>query len=370
VGIYEDLGVRRVINASATFTRLGGSLMPPEVMDAMAEASRAFVDLFELERAVSREIAALVDVPAAYVTSGASAGLLLSSLACMTGPDLVDIARFAARPDAWPRREIVVQAAQRNPYDRVLTLAHARMVEVGDTWQTFDWELEGAIGPETAAVFHFAGLRMAGGALPLADVIRIAHRRNVPVVVDAAAQVLPASNLHDLVAAGADLVLFSGGKAIRGPQASGLVLGDERLVRACREHGAPNQRLGRPLKVGKEELVGLLVAVRRFLALDADAVRERWEAQVAAWVTALGAVPGIRVERDFPGEAGLPVPRARITLDPAVHGPADDIAARLLDGEPAVSIMVDGPTGLLVAPDCLEQGEGEIVARRLLEVLG
>lgn len=368
MGVYEDLGIRPIVNAAATLTRLGGSTLPREVVSAMAEASTSFVDMEQFERAVSTRIAELVGVPACFVSSGASAGLLLGILAALSGPDMAAIARLMSDDEPSPRRSVVMHAAQRNPYDRVLRLTPVRRVTVGDTWQTFDWELEAALDRDVAAVLFFAGAHMARGALPLETVLTLAHGRGVPVIVDAAAQAIPRANLHAFVDAGADLVVFSGGKAIRGPQATGLVVGRPDLVEACRLHGAPNQRLGRPLKVGKEELAGILAAVRRFLAVDEEAERAQWEATVEHWRSGLTNVANVAISREFPGEAGLPIPRLRIEpLNPAQRS-VTDLVARLRGGSPPIEVISDG-VAIRLAPDCLGAGEEAIVLSRMREAL-
>ncbi|MGN6812664.1 MAG: aminotransferase class V-fold PLP-dependent enzyme [Thermomicrobiales bacterium] len=366
---YEALGVRRVINASARLTKLGGSLMPPEVLDAMREASGWYVDLFDLQRRVGRRLADLTQNEAVYVSTGASAGLFLSTLACMTGDDLHAIARL---PDTTGlRNEVIVHRAQRMPYDPALQLAGGRLVEIGNALQTFDWELEAAFTGRTAAVFYVAGEHLNHGALPLSDVIRIAHAHSVPVIVDAAAQLPPVDNLwrftRDL---GADLVVFSGGKDLRGPQASGMIAGRADLIEACYTHGAPHQRFGRPMKVGKEEMMGLLAAVERYLRLDHVARQAGFEATVAAWIAALDGLPGVRASRAFPNEEGQPVPRVLVEIDPAVNGlTPGGVVQALWEGDPAIAVAGGHPHGFYLTPDCLEPSEEMLVAERVRAVL-
>jgi D-glucosaminate-6-phosphate ammonia-lyase len=366
---YEALGVRRIINASARLTKLGGSLMPPEVLDAMRAAAGWYVDLFDLQRRVGQRLAELTNNEAVYVSTGASAGLFLATLACMTGDDLHAIARL---PDtAGLRNEVIVHRAHRIPYDPALQLAGACLVEVGNALQTFDWELEAAFTDRTAAVFYVAGEHLRRGPLPLADVVRIAHARNVPVIVDAAAQLPPVDNLwHFTRDLGVDLVVFSGGKDLRGPQASGMIAGRADLIEACYTHGAPNQRFGRPMKVGKEELLGLLAAVERYLRLDHAARQAGFEATVAAWIAALDGLPGVHASRAFPNEAGQPVPRVLVEIDPAVNGltPAGVVQV-LWEGDPAIAVAGGHPHGFYLTPDCLEPSEEMLVAERVRTVL-
>ena len=365
---YERLGVRRVINADATLTRLGGSLMPPPVLAAMADAAGSFVDLFELQAAVGRRIAELTRNEAAYVCTGAAAGLFLATLACSVGDDLRKIARLPGLPD---KDEVVVFRAQRNPYDLAVRAAGARLVEVGNAVQTFPWELEAAIGPRTAAVLFFAGEHLSRGALALEETRAIAHAQGVPVIVDAAAQLPPPENLWRFTQAGADLAIFSGGKGLRGPQASGLILGRPDLIAACAAHGAPHQRLGRPMKVGKEEMVGLLAAVEWYLAQDHAALLARCERTVRRWVEAFDGRPGVTARRDWPSEAGQPLPRALVRFDPAVCGlDAATVRQRRWEGDPRIAVAYARPDGIFLNPELLEPGEEELIVERLDAVLG
>lgn len=365
---YESLGVRRVINANATLTRLGGSLMPPEVIAAMNEAAGCFVDLDELQRRVGERLAALTHNEAAYVACGAAAGLTLATAACVAGanPDLVT--RFPQLEGL--KNEVIVHHTHRNGYDYAVRQTGVRLVEIGSARGASAADLEAAITPRTAAFFWFAGAMTTPGDLPLPDVVRIAHAHGVPVVVDAAAQLPPVSNLWDFTRQGADLAIFSGGKDLRGPQSSGLVLGRADLIEACRLHGSPNQAIGRPMKVGKEEMLGLLAAVERYLTLD-HAARERWcEAAVQCWCDALNSAPGVSAARDFPNEARQPLPRCRVTLDAARLGQTrDDVLRRLMEGDPAVSAAPAGDDGLYLNPMTLEAGEDSLVLERLLAVL-
>jgi len=369
MGIYTDLGVRPVINADARLTRLGGSLMPQAVRAAMDEAAGRYVDMFELQTVVGRRLAALTRNEAAFVCTGASAGLFLAALACMVGSSLERIARLPSLegcPD-----EIIIHAAHRIPYDLAVRLAGARLVTVGNVVQTFPWELEAAMSSRTAAILYIAGEHLSRGALPLAEVVALAHARGVPVIVDAAAQLPPPENLwrftRDL---GADLAIFSGGKDLAGPQASGLIVGREDLIAACAAHASPNQRLGRPMKVGKEELVGLLAAVERYLAQDHTARIAHFERVVALWVDALDDGDGVRVRRDFPNEAGQPTPRALLLLDPDRAGlNGTELRRRLWEGNPRIAVAAAGEHAISLSPDTLEPGEELVVLERIRQAL-
>src|SRR5918993_1053539 len=291
MGVYDRLGMRRVINADATLTRLGGSLMSSEVLDAMCDAAASFVDMYELQQVVGKRLAELTRNEAAYVSTGAAAGIVLATLAAMTEGDLATIARLIETGEV-PKNEVIIHRVHRIPYDPAVRLAGARIVEIGNRLQTFPWELEAAISPRTAMVFYSVGVHLAGGALPLAETVEIAHAHGIPVVVDAAAQLPPTENLWRFTRElGADLAVFSGGKDFHGPQASGLLVGTEAMIAAVSVHGSPHQRLARPMKVGKEELIGLMAAVERYVDEDWRDRARRYEAIVERWIEHFNAVP-------------------------------------------------------------------------------
>jgi len=314
-------------------------------------------------------VAALTRNEAAFVCTGASAGLVLSSLACMTGADLGLIGRLMERgPDVLLKREFVVQCGQRNPYDPVLSLTGARLVQIGNILQTFPWELEAAITDQTAGVLYFAGKHLGFGSMGLDEVVAIAHRAGVPVIVDAAAQLPPRENLWRLTERGADLVLFSGGKELRGPQSSGLIVGRRDLIEACEMHASPHQRLGRAMKVGKEEMLGLLAAVTWYLERDEAAESERCERVVADWVSSLSSIPGVTAERAFPGTDGRPLPRAIVSFDERLQLSGAGARDAMLAGEPAIAVAIAGPSAIYLNPELLRPGEEGMVLDRVIAV--
>jgi uncharacterized pyridoxal phosphate-dependent enzyme len=366
---YESLGVRPVINAYATLTRLGGSLMPPEVLAAMSEAARCFVDLEELQRRVGERIATLTQNEAAYVSSGAAAGLVLATAACITGDDEKLIHRFPHLEGL--KDEVIIHRSHRNGYDYAVQQVGARIVEVGTPHQTTREDFERVISDKTAAIFWFQGVMTGIGDLPLPEVIEIARAHNVRVVVDAAAALPPVSNLwHFTQELGADLALFSGGKDLRGPQSSGLMLGRRELIEACRKHGNPHHAIGRPMKVGKEEMVGLMVAVERYLNLDHDAREQYCETTVRTWCDALNAIAGLTAQRSFPNEAGQPLPRCQLIVNSQRLGISRDlIVEHLTAGSPAIMVEPVGDAGIYLNPMTLELGEERIVLDRLLDIV-
>ena len=368
MNIYEELEIRPVINACATLTRLGGSIMPPEVLAAMAEAARHFVDLNELQRQVGARIAALTRNEAAYVCAGAAAGLVLATAACITG---TDPAAMRQLPDLTGlKNEVIIHRVHRNGYDHAVRQVGVRVVEIGYSTGTARWELEQAISPQTAAIFWFQGGMSGRGDLPLPVVIEVAKARGVPVVVDGAAQLPPVDNLWRFTELGVDLAIFSGGKDLRGPQSSGLILGRRDLIEACALNGNPNHSIGRPMKVGKEEMAGLLAAVQRYVNLDHAARARRYEQVVADWNIALNKLPGVSARRDFPNEAGQPLAWSLVTIDPKVAGLSrDEVVARLEAGDPIIAVAPTGPDSIHLNPMTLEVGEEKIVLERLVEAL-
>lgn len=364
--VYRELGLEPVINGNATLTRLGGSLIAPEVLDAMREAAGSFVDLEELGRRVGAEIARLTRNEAAMVSGGAAAGLVLAAAACMAR-DVEDGILRAEQLGSLPRK-IVIQRPNRTAYQTALELPGGYVREIGDADGADEQELIDELGPGCAATVFFAGSHLARGTVPLERVIELAHAVGVPVVVDAAAQLPPPENLWRFTALGADLVVFSGGKGMCGPQSTGLVMGSPDLVQRCVANAAPLHRVGRPLKVSKEDMIGILYAVRWYLAQDHPALIERYESVVRALVEWGDGRSDVNVSRVFPSEAGQPMPRARIELtDPGRD--SDSILAALLAGAPSIDLAKAGPNALYVNPQTLRPGEEQLVMRALERVL-
>lgn len=386
---YQQLGVRPIINAAGTVTRLGGSRMTPEVMAAMTAASAHFVRLDELHAAVGRRIAEHTGAEAALVTSGASAGLTLAAAACLCGDRFERMDRL---PDASAIPcEIIVARSQRHGYDHALRAAGARLVEVGIAERTRDpqpWEIAAAIGPQTAAVAYSVGF----SPLKLDRVIDVAHRFGLPVIVDAAASLPPRDNLRRFIGQGADLVVFSGGKGLGGPQSTGILCGRQPLVASAAlqmwdldflpelwnpptamipsdwpERGVPNHGIGRGFKVGKEELVGLWAAIERFVARDETAELDRLNQMVDGLAQRLQRLPKLRATRvDEPGKWCW----LRIELiDPGAD--AIDLLRRLEAGDPPIYLMPGeaGQRMLGVDPSGLAGDDVETIARRLAEEL-
>jgi D-glucosaminate-6-phosphate ammonia-lyase len=367
--IYDDLGVTKVINGAATLTRLGGSLMPPEVLAAMAEAAQHFIDMDELQQKVGERLATWTRNEAAYVSSGAAAGLALSTAACITGLDPEKRERLPYTDGL--RNEIITQKRGIVGYAFAIRQAGGKIIEVGTEEGTTVEEMEAAINEKTAAIFYFVNPARMPGQVPLEQGVEIARRAGIPVVVDAAAQIPPVENLWRFTERGADLALFSGGKGLRGPQSSGLILGRKDLIEACAFNACPRAFIGRPMKVGKEELVGLMTAVRLYLDLDHEALMQTYEDQVQAVINAFESHPHVTARRSFPSEAGQPMPRAEIILNEAGLGiTRDEVMARLSSGTPSIILAGAGAHGLFVNPQTLTPGQEQIIITRIKEILG
>lgn len=391
--VFSELGVRTLINAKGPATRLSGGIIRPEVTAAMVEASQACVDIAELQAAASRLIAEATGAEAGYVASGASACLLIGAAACITG---LDPGRMARLPDTrGMKNECVMVRSQRNFYDHAIRAAGLAIVEVGlpDRYagagvrDAEGWEIDDAITERTACVFYVAD---AQARPPLSEVVAVAHARGVPVLVDAAAQLPPQDNLRRFISEGADLVAFSGGKALGGPQASGLIAGRRDLIMAAalqhldldvfwdmwsppptlidkyRLRGAPPHGIGRSCKAGKEEIAGLLTALRLFIA-EGDAARHaRW---LKDCKTVAAALDGFLVTITGSNDIAA-VPGVEITLDPDRMG-ATELCLRLQNGEPAVVLDAARRDSAIVSvnPMCLRPGEAELVGEQIARVL-
>ncbi len=366
MSIYQDLGIRPIVNASATLTKLGGSRMPEEVLDAMHAAAGSFVDLPLFQTRVGDRIAELTRNDAAFVSSGAAGGIVLAVATFMAAPNAPD-------PMAYPtlkgitRNEAIVFASQRNGYDFAILQTGASLVECDDSLESF----ESAITGRTACLVWFAGA-LAVKSPPIEDVIAIAKKHGVPVLVDAAAQIPPVSNLwHYTKVLGCEGVVFSGGKGIRGPQAAGLVLGTRELIAGCRRLSSPTQGIGRPLKVGKEELAGMLAAVQYTLHQDEDAMLEGYEVIVQNWIKDLTGIAGVTTERGFPSEAGQPHARAIVRLDAGFSKTRDQVVDELKTGDVWIEVgtLAEDPNAIALNPQTLTRQEADVVAARLRQVL-
>lgn len=373
MGIYERLGVRRVIHGSGTTTRYGGSMLRPEVLETMREASRTLVNLDELNAAAGAAIARMIGAEGAFVSAGASSGLILQAAAVIAGDDPARITRL---PDTTGmKNELIIQRAHRFAYDQAYRVAGGVLVEIGLARRTQPFELETAITERTAAVIYLISpFTRPPGILSLEQTIEIAHERGVPVIVDAASMLPPRENLTKFLTMGVDLVSFSGGKGIRGPQSTGIVAGRRDLIRAVALNASPNQALARAAKTSKEEICGLVVALELFMAEDEASEMKRYRDVCTTIVEQLADISGLRcvVEQD---PINRPIPHACVYFSEGWVGPSGNaVFQALAKGDPRIYVQQGGHQGgyadeIAIDPINLQPGDEVIVVKRLREEL-
>jgi D-glucosaminate-6-phosphate ammonia-lyase len=396
--IYDKLGVRPIINAYAPMTRLGGGVMPVEVAEAMREATQVCVDIAELQMAASRIIAGITGAEAGCVTAGAAAALLVGTAACVAG---MDIARMSRLPDvSGMKNEVIAMRSHRNSYDHAIRATGATIIDVGFADRYTDvgardtelWEIKAAISDRTAAIYYLAKPQ----SLPrLQDVAVIAHQAGVPLIVDAAAELPPLENLKRFLGEGADLVAFSGGKSLGGPQGSGILCGRRDLISAALlqqldfdydfddweppaglvdKHtiaGVPRHGIGRSCKVGKEQIVGLLTALQLFVEQGNAGRYARLMSICKRLTDGLTETAGISARiMDDPLQSGMPV--VELKVDESSAGiSAVELIRRLRHGPPGIEVNPWRPQeGLLILnPACLAEGDPPVIGRRIREIL-
>lgn len=365
MGIYEELGVSPYINADQWWTSMGGSMLAGPIMEAMAEASQGCVRLAELQDAVGGAIARLTQNEAAFVTSSATAGIVLTVAAFMSDLDPEKSERLPNTRGM--KKEVIFQKCDRFGEEAAIRIPGARIVEIGNRRRATEADLLAALGQETAAVYTTAPsrTRVPGTGhkcemVPLERMISLSHERGVPVIVDVAWTVPPKEHLWKFTRDfGADVALVSGGKGLRGPQATGLILGRKDVVKACQQMSPPSCRIGRPMKVGKEELVGIYAAVKHFLNGGDENTRN-----MAEYIAReLEDMPGIATTIDDS------IPHVYVRLQRSKFNlTGDQIKEKLLEGEPRILVAAD-PSKLRVNAATLAEGQEVLVVKKLKEVL-
>lgn len=360
--LYASLGVKPVINGVGVVTVLGGSIMPPEVIQAMEEASRYFIPLPELEKRVGARIAELLQAPAAMVTCGAASAITVGTAACLSQGDAVKLRRLPGRDGI--RYEVIQQKTHRSGYEHQMELCGAKVVTV-ETRQ----ELDAAINERTGMLF-FLNKAEHDGQIKLAEWVKVGKERGVPVMNDAASDATPKENLWKYTKMGCDLVIFSGGKALRGPQASGLLLGRKDLIEASLPAMSPFGGIGRGMKVGKEELCGVLAAVERYLKVDHAAEMRELEARVESIRGSLKGAAGIKTDRHVPVIANE-VPHVTVEWNEGSKGlTSQQVVEKLQAGDPPIHVQRPGNGQLLISVWMMRGEEHKIVGKRLREILG
>jgi len=358
---FRELGVRPFINAAGTYTAMTASLMPREVMEAINYASEHYVMLDELHDRIGERIATLVHSEAAMVTSGAASALTLGTAAVLTGMDrqkMIDLPNLTGM-----KSEVIIQKSHRFGYDHAVRNCGVHLVEV----ETRD-DLERLVGDKTAMMLFYNNNNKEG-RIQDEEFVQLGKKHGVPTLNDAAADVPPVDNLWKYTKMGFDLVTFSGGKGIRGPQSAGLLLGRKDLIAAARLNAPPNgNTIGRGLKVNKEEMVGMLAALELYLAKDHAQEQREFERRADVIRSSAAAVPGVTADIFVP-EIANHVPHVRITWDAKAKGmTADEVVKSLRDGEPSIGARSENDA-LVVGVWMMRPGEDKIVARRIRQTL-
>jgi D-glucosaminate-6-phosphate ammonia-lyase len=368
--IYQSIGVEPVINCRGTFTIIGGSIERPEVRAAMDAASKHFVQIDELAMAVGQRFAELTGAEWGMVSAGCAAGLKHVTAACVTGGNPERLVRI---PDltGFDKTEVVSPRYSRNVYDAAIRNIGVTMITV-DTAEEF----ERALGPRTAMIYLNAGEESSSGPLSLENIARMARPRNIPILIDAAAEILTVPNVH--LQQGATIVAYSGGKALCGPQCAGLLLGRKDLLLSAWQASAPHHGPGRDNKVGREETLGMLAAVEAWVTRDHDADWKTWLSWLDAVAARVSTVAGVKTSVQLPTGLSNRSPALTISWDPAaLHITGEDVAEHLASTKPRIAVGAGGRgrqadptvTSISVTAWMMQPGDARIVADRIHAVL-
>ncbi|HEY6401153.1 MAG TPA: aminotransferase class V-fold PLP-dependent enzyme [Blastocatellia bacterium] len=362
--IYQSIGVRPFINGAGTLTVNGGSLELPEVRAAMDAAAQQMVQLDELMEAVGKRLAELTGAEWGIVTAGCAAAMTLATLACVAGGNPDKHVRLP-NMDGLGKDEVIVPKHARNNYDAAIRAVGVRLIEVNNPQ-----ELEAAIGPRTAMIYIFAGPQADNGTPSYDEITRIARQKNIPVLTDAAAEILTMPNVH--LQRGSTMVAYSGGKQLRGPQCSGLLLGRKDLVSAAWIHSAPHHGFARNMKVGKEEIMGALAAVEAWVKRDNKAIWQHMLDQMNHIAKRVSSIPGITTEAHEPEGLSNRSPGLNVRWDAAKLGISGQQLAQILDTtDPRIRVGVSrgAQNGISITAFNLKPGDEKIIADRLHTVL-
>jgi D-glucosaminate-6-phosphate ammonia-lyase len=359
---FKELGVRPFVNAAGTYTTLTASLMQPEVVAAYQYASKQFVSLIELQDKAGARIAQMLESEAAMVTSGAAGALTCGTAGCITGTDQKAIRQL---PDLTGlKSEVIIQKSHRYGYDHAVRSTGVRLVEV----ETAE-ELERAVNPKTAMMLFFNDADPRG-QIKAAEFVALGKKHNIPTFNDASADVPPVGNLTKYIKMGFDLVTYSGGKGIRGPQSAGVLVGRKDLIEAARLNTSPySDSLSRGMKVNKEEILGMMVALESYIKRDHEAEWKEWEKRVATIADSVKDVPSLKTEVRIP-EIANHTPHLHITWDEsAVSMSPEEVRKQLREGQPSIETTPGGKNELVMTVWMLQDGEAQVVAKRLRSIL-
>jgi len=363
---FKELGVTPVINAGATMTYLSGSLMMPEVLEAINSTAHDFANMYELQDKAGAKIAEMLKCEAAMVTSGAAAALVLGTAACLTGTDKEKIEQLPSLPG--PQREVIIQKSHRYVFDQAVRSTGIKFVEVEGSQ-----EMQKAINGNTVMALFFNGALSWFGipdSINHDEFVRIARLHNIPTFIDAAADVPPVENLFRFQKIGFDLITFSGGKMIRGPQSAGLLFGRKDLIEAAKLNNSPHEcPIGRPMKVNKEEIFGMYAAVKSYIERDHEKEWQEWLNRIKRIASHINNIPTLSCETYInPGPANA-LPGLIVKWDQGkVKITPKEVAKKLLEGTPSIVTGERGDT-LNVGVVLLRPDQVDVVAARIKEIL-
>lgn len=372
MNIYETLGLNPVINAAGPLTTLGGSIVNPEVMDAMVAASRNYVDIKQLHQVAGERLAKLIGVEAAHVCASASAGITLMAAATMTGTDPEKAASLPKTEGM--KNKFIIHRAHRNAFDHALLIAGGEFVEIDASLD----DLKAALTEDVAAIYYTFAWFCEGEVLPIPQVAKLAEAHGIPIIVDAASQVPPLENFTRFIEEGASLVVFSGGKILRGPQSSGFVAGKPEWVAACAVNNSPNIRcIARGMKASKEDIVGLVTAVELYLNRDHDADMVLWKQQVDYLLKHLTPIKDLHAEERMPYGAGYQIPFVAVWWEASkLEKSLRQVVSELKEGTPRIDVrLVNAETSgtqrseIWLCVHTLQQGEEIILIDHMTRVL-
>lgn len=363
---YDELGVKTVINCEGTMTVLGGSILRPELEAVMAQAGRHFVRIADLEVAAGKRIAEMLKLPEGYgaiVTSGAAAAMQSGLAGILTGDNEQFIKQI---PDlTGMKSEVIIQKSHRNPFDHQLRTTGIKLVVV----ETRE-ELRAAVNEKTA-MMHFSNFANAAGQIKVDEWVKLAKEYKIPCMNDAAADTPPVSHLWDYANMGYDLITFSGGKAMRGPQCAGMLIGKKEFVANALLNNSPHEdTIGRSQKVGKEEIIGMVKALELYLKEDHEALAKEWQERLEYISGRITRVPGVSTAYFVPDIANH-VPHMGITWDSRVKLTAKEASDLLRNSQPSIVIgSGEERPGLTMTAFMLQPGEHKIVAEQMEKILG
>ena len=361
---FKELGVKPFINAAGTYTTLTASLINPEAVAAYDYAAKQFVRLNDLHDAVGKKVASLLHADAAMITSGAAGALTVGTAACVAGKNQDNIRRLPDLAGTNMKSEVIIQKSHRYGYDHAVRNCGIKMIEVETAA-----EMEAAINSKTAMALFFNANNNIGQIKDV-EFVAICKKHNIPSFNDAAADALPVENLWKWTKMGFDLVTFSGGKGIRGPQSAGLLLGRADLIEAARANSSPNgDAIGRGLKVNKEELLAMMIAIESYVNKDHAAEFKEWEKRCKLIQESISSIPSIQMSVEVP-EIANRTPHLHIKWDQSkVKLTYRQVAEQLRNGDPSIEVTPGGRDELVMNFWMLQPGEAQIVAKRVREIL-